>query len=278
MMVAMPGVTLAAATDASWTFAPGPLILLGAATAAYAARWRRADASAGRLALFLGGIACLFVALVSPVDRLGEQVFLMHMVQHVLLLDLGPILIILGLTKVLLRPVTRRLMAVERRAGWLMHPAVAVALYIVVMWAWHVPAVYGAALEQPALHVLEHLLFSAVGFLYWWHLLSPIRPRIRLAGLSPVVYMGATKVFVGLLGVILTFAPDALYPYYEDRGDVWGLSPQTDQAVAGLVMAMEQSIVMGIALAYLFIRMLRESERDEQRAERYETGTASPPL
>jgi hypothetical protein len=47
------------------------------------------------------------------------------------------------------------------------------------------------------------------------------------------------------------------------------MSPLTDQHVAGLIMALEQSIVMGIALAYLFVRMLAESEEQDRRAERY---------
>ena len=87
------------------------------------------------------------IALISPIDRLAEQSFTFHMVQHVLLLDLVPIGLIGGLTKVLLRPLTRRLLALERALGPLMHPAVAVVLYIVAMWAWHVPAAYDAALR-----------------------------------------------------------------------------------------------------------------------------------
>jgi cytochrome c oxidase assembly factor CtaG len=255
--------------DASWTFSPGPAILLTAATVLYVLRWRESGRPPERLAAFLGGIACIAIALLSPVDRLGEQLFLMHMTQHVLLLDLAPILIYLGLTKVILRPVTRRLLPLERRAGVLMHPATAVVLYVGVMWGWHVPALYDAANENAFVHVIEHMMFSAVGFLYWWHVLSPIRPRHRMTGLGPAGFMLSTKVGVGLLGVALTFAPEPLYAFYEGQPDWWGLSPQTDQAIGGAIMALEQGVVMGIALAFLFIRMLGESERDEQRAERY---------
>jgi cytochrome c oxidase assembly factor CtaG len=117
--------------------------------------------------------------------------------------------------------------------------------------------------------VLEHLSFAAAGLLYWWHLLSPIRSRLRLGGLGPVIYMASTKLLVGFLGIGLAFAPDLLYDAYGTTGERWGLSPIDDQHVAGLIMAVEQSIVMGIALVYLFVRMLAESEREEQRAERY---------
>ncbi len=264
------------APDASWTLAPGVLLTLAVATALYVGRWRRAraaggasGASLGRLAAFLGGLLAVLVALVSPVDRLAEQLLVMHMVQHVLLLDLAPVLLILGLTKVILRPLTRRVASLERRAGPLAHPVFAVALYVLTMWVWHVPALYDAALRHEAVHVLEHVSFAAAGGLYWWHLLSPIRARARLGGLGPVAYMASTKLLVGLLGILLTFVPGALYAFYSEGSRFWGLSAPDDQSLAGLVMALEQSFTMGVALAVLFWRMLSESELEEQRAERY---------
>ena len=245
-------------------------MLVAALTFLYVRRWRAIDGSLGRLTSFLGGMALVLVALISPVDRLGESLFFMHMVQHLLLLDLAPILVLLGLTKVLLRPLTRRLVRIERRAGPLAHPVFAIFLYVFTMTFWHIPAMYDAALEHPVLHVLEHVTFGIAGGLYWWHLLSPIRARRRLGGMGPIVYMLGTKVLVGLLGILLTFAPDALYDFYDRQPGYWGLSPGTDQAVGGLIMALEQSIVMGIALVFLFVRALGESEREDERAERYE--------
>jgi cytochrome c oxidase assembly factor CtaG len=244
--------------------------------AIYVARWRtsRAEggaraAPAGRLVLWCTGVLLLLAALISPVDALGEQLASMHMVQHLLIADLAPICLTLGLTKWILRPVTRRIQWLERRAGPFGHPAFGVVAYVGAMWLWHVPALYDAALEHPMVHTLEHLSFGAAGLLYWWHLLSPIRSRLRLGGLGPVMYMATTKVLVGFLGVLLAFSPSLLFGFYDFQGTRWGMSPIDDQHVAGLVMAMEQSIVMGVALAYLFARMLAESEEEERRAERY---------
>jgi putative membrane protein len=263
------------AADTSWTLDPGAFILIGVATALYVPRWRKVRRTEGprgasvlRLVSFAGAMLTLAAALISPIDRLGEQAFAMHMTQHILLLDLAPILLIASFTKVILRPVTRRLQRLERAAGPFGHPAAAVVLYIAVMWAWHVPSLYDAALEHSSIHALEHTFFMSAGLLYWWHLLSPIRSR-AMHGMTPVVYMLSTKLFVGLLGIAITFAPDSFYTFYRDRPPIWGLDPDTDQAVAGAIMALEQSIVMGIALVWLFIRALAESEAEEQRSERY---------
>ncbi len=247
----------------TWTLEPTVLVGVAVLGALYVMGWRRGRATGsphrpglGRLALFMTGLLLIIAALVSPIDGLGDQLMLMHMAQHILLLDLVPICLILGLNKVLLRPVTRRLNAVERRAGYLAHPAFAVLAYAGFMWAWHIPAMYDAALSNQAVHALEHLCFAAAGTLYWWHLLSPIRNRMRLDGLGPVMYMVVTKLLVGLLGIALAFAPDSFYPFYQHHPHYWGLSPSEDQSLAGLEMALEQSIVMGIALVWLFVQML----------------------
>ena len=269
----------AASPDYSWTFSPGVIVAVAIVGTVYVRRWRAARREAGppgapgwRLACFIGGLALVLAALVSPIDRLGEQLFVMHMVQHLLLLDLSSILLIVGLTKVILRPVTRRVQSLERAAGPLASPVFAVIAYVGGMYLWHVPALYDAALEHPAIHILEHITFGAIGGLYWWHLLSPIRSRHRLGGLGPVAYMFSAKVAVGLLGILLTFSPDALYSFYEDRPQYWGMSAVTDQNVGGAVMALQQSIVMGIAMVVLVLRALSESEREAQRAERYDSG------
>lgn len=265
--------------DLSWSLSPGALVAAALVGGVYVRRWlqvRRApgcrpgDAPVWRLCLFLGAVLTTLVALVSPLDRLADQLFAAHMVQHILLLDIAPVLAILGLTKVLLRPMTRAVTDLERSAGPLAHPAFAVFLYVAVIWAWHVPAAYDLALRHPTVHVLEHISFLLVGTLFWWHLLSPIRARKRLGGLGPIAYIGTSKLFLGALGMGLAFAPVALYPYYAHHARVWGLSAVEDQSIAGLIMAVEQSLVFGIALVVLFVRALEESERNQQRAERFE--------
>src|SRR5690348_5626647 len=128
------------APNLSWTFSPPLLLVTIALGGAYLRRWRdvrraagsrAADAPVWRLCCFAGALLCTLIALVSPVDSLAEQLFAMHMVQHILLLDLAPLLAILGLTRVLLRPLTRALHRIERRAGAFASPVFAIALYVV---------------------------------------------------------------------------------------------------------------------------------------------------
>jgi cytochrome c oxidase assembly factor CtaG len=262
--------------DTSWTFEPGAILMIAFLSGVYIGRWRRVRqrhgtlaASGMRLASYLGGLLALGIALISPVDRLAEQAFTMHMVQHVLLLDIAPIGLICGLNKIILRPVTRRLQHVERKAGVLAHPVFAIFLYVSLMWLWHVPALYDAALRHSFIHVFEHVCFFSAGLLYWWHLLSPIRSRHRLSPMGAVVYMVSTKLLVGILGIGLTFAPEPLYAFYRDQHLIWGLSPVDDESLAGGLMALEQSIVMGIALVWLFVNALTESDAADYRMERY---------
>jgi len=264
----------------AWSLNPGVLIGGVLVAGAYLKRWRHvrmgpsprrtAEAPVWRLCCFMASVLAAMIALISPLDALADQLFFMHMIQHMLLLDAVPILAILGFTKVMLRPITRAVRDLERRAGALAHPAFAVALYVAVIWAWHIPSAYDFAVRHPVVHVLEHVSFVIAGSLYWWHLLSPIRARRRLKGLGPVVYMGSTKVLVGALGMGLAFAPVALYPYYAHHARVWGISAISDQSIAGLIMAVEQSLVMGVALVVLFVQALSESEREQQRRERFE--------
>lgn len=275
----MPPLPLADATatlDYSWSFEPWAIVVISLIGLVYVRRWRAARAQTGpraasgwRLLSFMGALAALVAALISPIDSLGDDLLVMHMTQHLLLLDVAPVLGLLGLTKVILRPATRRLQPVERAAGVLGHPIFAMVFYVGVMWLWHAPPMYDLALDHEKVHILEHVCFGVAGGLYWWHLLSPVRSRMRLGGMGPVAYMLGTKLLVGILGIVIAFAPGSLYGHYAHDPSFWGMSPHTDQAVAGLLMALEQSVVMGAALVWLFARMLDESEREERRTERY---------
>jgi len=267
----------------SWSFEPTVVFPTLILCVLYGLAWRRARRSGsvhapgyGRLSMFALSMALVVVALLSPIDSLGDDdLLVMHMVQHMILLDLVPITLILSLNKVLLRPVTRRIQVIERRAGFFGSPVFAVLAYVAGVYAWHVPAAYDLALRHDWIHALEHLTFSAVGTLYWWHVLSPIRARRRLTGLGPLAYMVTTKLFIGALGIALSFLPRVIYAFYAHKPDYWGLTPQEDQSMAGLVMALEQSLVMGVAFVYLIYKFFDEAAAEQRRRERLEDLTAA---
>lgn len=174
------------------------MVLIGAAAAAalYLAGWARlrrrgrADlAGAGRAALFLTGLAVVVLALVSPLDPVGEEYLLSgHMLQHVLLGDVGPLLIVLGLAGplalfVVPRPVLRtvaRRRPLRSAARAVTLPAVAVTVWIVVMAGWHVPVLFEYALAHRWAHDLEHASMFLAGFLVWFTLAGALT-RHRLS-------------------------------------------------------------------------------------------------
>ncbi len=250
---------------------PGPLFILLPITVAYVVRWRAVNAHPFRLVLFALGMTCAFAALFTPIDSLGDDLLAMHMIQHLLLLDVAPVLCLLGLTKAIFRPATKRVIQLEKsRFRWILSPKFGLIAYIGGMWFWHWPVMYDAAVTSPVVHVLEHITFTFIGGLYWWHLISPVRDSRQLSGMGAVLYMATTKVGVGILGIGLTFAPESIYAVYQFAGsNIWGMTAQEDQALAGVIMATEQSIVMGIALVWLVTQMIERSEREQQRIEKY---------
>jgi putative membrane protein len=228
-------------------------------------------ATAWHALAFAGAMLALLGALVSPVEGLGEDyLFSAHMVQHVLLGDIAPLLLLLSLSRVILRPVTRRLMRVERALGPLASPPVAIVIWLGTVYFWHIPALYDAATEHPLIHLVEHLSFFGAGLALWWPLVQPIPMRHGLTGLQPLGYIAAAKGGLAALGLFLAWSAAAHYPHYEDAPRIWGLSAVEDQNVAGVIMMVEQSLTLVLIMVWLFVRMLTRSEQDEQRRERLE--------
>jgi cytochrome c oxidase assembly factor CtaG len=266
-----------------WTLDPGPLLAMAFGTFVYVRRFRAARAEAGgrgagplQAAAFAGAMLALLAALVSPVDRLGEDyLFSAHMVQHILLGDIAPLLLLLSLSRVIMRPVTRRFSGLERRLGPLASPPVLIALWLVLIYFWHVPALYDAALEHPLAHALEHACFFTAGVAVWWPLIQPVPMRRRLTGMQPLMYIFAAKVGLAALGIYLAWSTGVAFDYYTHVPRIWGLSAVEDQNAGGAIMLVEQSLVLVTVMAVLFVRMLTQSEEEERRRERLEDAAAA---
>ena len=263
---------------------PDPAVLAPLALLAfvYVRRFRAARREAGgrgagplQAIAFAGGMLALLAALVSPIDRLGEDyLFSAHMVQHVLLGDVAPLLLLLSLSRVIMRPATRRLVSIERAMGRFAHPLTGLVAWLFLMYLWHVPALYDAALRHAGIHLLEHLSFFAAGVAVWWPLIQPLPMRRPLTGLWPVGYVAAAKFGLAALGLYLTWSGTAIYTYYQHVPRIWGLSPLSDQNVGGAIMMVEQSLTFVIVLAAVFIRLLVRSEEEQRRRERLEDAAA----
>ena len=266
-----------------WFSDPAVLAPLLLFAAIYVWRFARARREAGgrgagplQAAAFAGGMVALLAALVSPIDGLGEHyLFSAHMVQHLLLGDVAPLLILLALSRVIMRPATRRLMRVERALGRLASPATAIFVWLFVVYLWHVPALYDAATENSLVHLVEHASFFGAGLALWWPLIQPVPMRRRLTGLQPVGYTAAAKAGLAPLGLYLAWSSTAIYPYYDGTPRIWGLTPVEDQNIGGVLMMVEQSLTLVLVMVVLFVRALAQSEQEQLRRERREERTES---
>src|SRR3954465_3713434 len=170
-----------------WSFAPSQLVPIAVVAVLYARRARTLarrgrPVPTGKLAAFGAGLGVLVLAVVSPIDSIGEErLFSVHMLQHLLIGDLAPLLLALGLSGPLLRP----LLAPRpvQRLQVLTYPLVALPLWALNLALWHLPALYDAALEHPLVHALQHVCFLAAGLLLWSTLLG-LLPGPRWYGLG----------------------------------------------------------------------------------------------
>jgi len=231
-------------------------------------RRRRPDhAPWTRAALFAAGLALLVVPLVSPLEQAAdEQLLSAHMLQHVLIGDAAPALLVVAvrgpllfflLPPALLRPLAgfRPLRAL---LGVLLRPLVTLGLWTVATYAWHVPSAYDYAAAHPWAHNLEHLSFLVTGTLVWTQLVDPARHR-RLLRPQRVFFALAMIALTQPLVDVLLFSSGAAYPRYAAQPDrLFGLSPLTDQRLAGVVMMVEQLLALGICVALLLRPYLKE--------------------
>lgn len=239
----------------------------GAALAYLAATGWRLRAGGG---WFFAGLGALELALASPIDTLGDRyLFSVHMVQHMLLtLAVAPLLVAGTPPDVLRRALDRP--ALGRPARLLGYPLVAWVLGVGALWAWHAPLLYNAALADLRLHIVQHLSFLVTGVIFWWPVLAPL-PEARLRPLPGMLYLLAAMLACSGLGIVLAFAAPDLYPAYlapADRFGIlpllrsgWGLSPEADQQLGGLLMWVVGMLVYLGAILGLLARWYREAER-----------------
>ena len=239
----------------AWAWDVEALVLVPAMSTAYGLAVRRYSTPGWRVVSFAAGQLLLLSVLVTPVETLALHYLLTaHLLQNVVLAEWAPALVVLGLSPALARELAR-----FRVLRTLTHPLVALPLWLATYFLWQLHAAYDAALEHSAtlLHV-EHACYFAAGVLRWWPRLRDA-PRSLSSG-AKAGYVFAAFVLASPLGLLLALLPEAIYSFYERAPRLWGLSPLTDQQIAGVTMAAEQAVVFFAVFAVFFARFLREEE------------------
>jgi putative membrane protein len=255
---------LAHSASTTWSFEPLQLVPLALGALLYAKRARTlarkgTTVEAWRLFLFGLGILLVAVALVSPIATLGEEEsFAFHMVQHLLLGDLGPLCIVAGLTGPLLRPILS--VRAIRALRFLAHPLVALPLWTTNLFLWHVPFLWEAALRHQVVHALEHVCFFTAGAIMWAAVVEVLPGPEWFGTAAKMGYIAAVRIASTVLGNVLIWAGSPFYTLYEHAHRPWGLSASADQGIAGGIMMIEGSLVTLGALAWLFLRLAQEGE------------------
>lgn len=189
--------------------------------------------------------------------ELGDERFAAHMAEHLLLGDLGALLVVLGLTGPVLQPLLRR-------AGWLRvlgHPVVAFALWGANLFAWHVPVLHEAAVESAAVHALQHALFTGLGIAVWLPLFGPLPQPRWFRNLGRLVFIIAVRLAGAVLANVLLWAERPLYDVYTTA------DPLGDQQLAAGLMMVEGSLLTLVLFGWLFLRAARESEEAQRLVE-----------
>jgi putative membrane protein len=225
----------------------------------------------GRLAAFAGGIIAAGIAVSPPVHAAAHELFAAHMAQHVLLLLAAAPLLAGGapqlvmprafpvLSRRLAAPIRRRLPRVDAPETLPVLLVAGTGLYLVALWAWHVPVLYDAAVDHAWVHAIEHATLLGAAMLVWTGLLRPGR-KARIASGVGVLCVGLLLAQGGILSALIVFAGEPLYASYASGPD-----PMADQQIAGTVMWIPGGIVYGIAGVAAFIAWFRAMEDRARR-------------
>jgi putative membrane protein len=259
----------------AWEPAWSPDLLAGLAALAYLIAARRISRWPWwRPASFLAGLACVLVALQSGIGAFDDRMLSDHMVQHLLLLEVAPLLLLGGRPVILIlrstpraqRPrLARRVLALAP----VTRPLVCLAVFYVVVLGTHVPAFYDATLSDTPLHEAEHALYLLAGLLMWWPMVDgdPVVTR-RLSGLGRLAYVTAAMLPMTLIGAYLYRLDTLMYPAYAGPARALGISAIADQQTAGSVMWIAGTFFMAMAGLWQVMAALVAEERRMQARER----------
>jgi cytochrome c oxidase assembly factor CtaG len=266
----------------TWLLDPLPWAGVLLAAAAYLMAVRRvnrahpqAPVPRWRVAAWLSGLATILVALVSAVDVYAGDLLSVHMIQHLLLAMVAPPLLALGAPITLVLRIAsprvrhRLILPVLHSRGVrrVASPLVAWPAFALAMWFTHFSPLYNAALEDPTLHVAEHLIYLVSGLLYWWPVVGADPSPTRLGWGARLAYVGLQMPVNAAVGLAIYFAPTVLYPHYATIVRTWGPDALIDQQIGGVVMWGAGDLLLLLALAAVVAGWMRADARRSRRSD-----------
>lgn len=294
-VLAHGGEALTSATAwTAWNLTPEISGLVALSLAVYLrGAYRRRTASTGkrviRHALFLAGLLTIFLSLQSPIDPMGERLFVAHQIQHLMLRMVGPMLIALsypegvliaGLPRLARRRIVAPLMA-NRGLAWvfsaLTKPWAAFTIFLLSLYFWQVPPVHNTALLDPVVHYAMHITMLIAGLLFFTMIFSRRATASNRGHGVRLFLLFATIVSNILLGALTTLKEIAVYTAYDIEGRLFGLTPLTDEASGGYVIWVPSNMMILVAIVLTIHGWNAAEER--RFARRYEwTGSNTAAL
>jgi cytochrome c oxidase assembly factor CtaG len=214
---------------------------------------------------FASGVGVIVLTLVSPIGGLDTELFAAHMAEHLLIADIGALLLVLGLTGPLLAPLLR-----TPGLAWLRHlahPLPAFGLWAVDLMFWHLVGPHEAAVRHDGIHALQHLLFVGLGINMWLALLGPLPKPLWFGNLGRLGYIIAVRFTTTVLANIFVWTDRAYFDVYRPGERAHDISAQSDQVIAGGIMMVEGSILTVCLFGWLFLRSAREGEERQELLE-----------
>ena len=246
-----------------------PLLLLAVA-AGYARRAatlaaRGTPVGPWRQASFAAGVILLVGADVPPLGDIAEESVVAHMVQHLIVGDLAALLIALGVTGPILQPLLAR-----RAFGWLRvlgNPLVALPLWALNLYFWHLSALYEGVLDAPLLHFAQHACFFTFGLAMWLPLVGPLPKPGWFGDWAMLAYVILVRLLEAVLANVLIWSGSVLYPDYASGEAKWDIGALADQGAAGNVMMIWTGTVTLGLFTWLFIRAANRSTEKQELIE-----------
>jgi putative membrane protein len=206
----------------------------------------------------LGLLAALAIFVPSP-DLFGpEYRFTVNTVQFLLAVDVAPLLLLLGIPRLMLLP----LLGWEKLGRFLKNTLLVGLVSSAIIIAWHVPVLFEAASRNLPTWILKQFLLLVAGLLLWWPVAGPLT-EWRTAYPVQLVYLFILRIPMVILGTFFIFANELIYTSRSFAVEICAPASIPDQQIGGLVMSVVGGLIGFTVLSIVFFTWLSESNAAE---------------